>query len=43
MVFFRSVDDDTWFEGSKIEKPPKTGIVTVKYGGFVIEDLGENS
>ena len=41
MVCIRSVEGDKWYDGSKIEKPKKTCDVTVKYGGFIIEDLGE--
>ena len=40
IIFFRSVEGDNWYDGSAIEKTPKTNMVTVKYGGFVIEDLG---
>ena len=43
IIFFRSVEGDNWYDGSTIEKTPKTNMVTVKYGGFIIEDLGEDS
>ena len=44
MIYFRSIEGDEMWDGTKIEKSkyPKTGEVTVYYGGFVIEDLGEN-
>jgi hypothetical protein len=42
MIFIRSVEGDKWWDGSTIERGPKTCDVTVKYGGFIIEDLSEN-
>ena len=40
MVFVRSVQDMNWFEGTAVNRFPRTEEVTVKYGGFFIEDLG---
>ena len=44
MIYFRTIEGDKIWDGSKIDKSkyPKTGEVTVKYGGFIIEDLGDN-
>ena len=41
IILVRSVEGDKWWNGKKIEKKPKICEVTVKHGGFVIEDLGE--
>tara|TARA_B110000285_G_C14849569_1_gene479284 strand:- start:488 stop:640 length:153 start_codon:yes stop_codon:yes gene_type:complete len=41
IILVRSVEGDTWWNGFKIEKKPKTCEVTVKHACFVIEDLGE--
>ena len=41
LVNIRSVEGDKWYDGTKIDKPKKTCDVTVKYGGFIIEDLGD--
>ena len=44
VVIFRSIEGDTWFDGTIIEKHkfPKTGEVTVKYGGLFIEVIDGN-
>ena len=41
MIFFQSVEEDSWYDGYKINrsKYPKTREVTVHHGGLVIEIL----